>query len=164
MQEMLSKCERETRATTTTVQPVTLIIDDKYTQKAIEFIKDAKREIRICAYAWRWYALEPEIGIQKLNVELIRAKERGVKLYCLVDTIAICSHISSLGLHCRCVATNKMLHTKAICVDDKTLVIGSHNLTKRANTDNYEISVAIQQYEPIAQFIDYFDRMWASRA
>lgn len=145
------------------IRTTRLILDNDYTTQAIEIIRDAKSEIRLCAYAWRWYENEPEIGIQKFNIELLRAARRGVAVRALVDTNAICNRFSALGFNCRSVVNNRMLHTKAICVDRKSLVIGSHNLTKRANTDNYEISILTQDFEPLEQFIKYFDGMWQSR-
>jgi len=163
MSELLQKNAGAIAGTSTPIQSTKLILDNDYTTQAIDIIKAAKVEIRLCAYAWRWYENEPEIGIQKFNIELLRAKQRGVIVRCLVDTDAIRARFSALGFNCRAVANNKMLHTKALCVDHKTLVVGSHNLTKRANTDNYEISVMTQDFEPLEQFITYFDAMWRSR-
>lgn len=140
-----------------------LILNDNFTAAAIEIVKDAKTEIRLMAYAWRWYQDEPEIGIQMLNVELLRARQRGVNVMALVDTDAIRERVRALGLSARSVAGNKMQHSKVLCVDHTSLALGSHNLTKRANTDNYEVSVIIQEFEPIDQFITYFDAMWRSR-
>ena len=164
MSEMLQINAGKTKGTSATVWPTRLILDNDYTAQAIAIVKDAKTEIRLCAYAWRWYENEPEIGIQKLNIELLRAVRRGVIVRALVDTDALMRRFTSLGFNCRSVVNNRMLHTKAICVDRSSLVVGSHNLTKRANTDNYEVSILTQDFEPLAQFVDYFDRMWASRA
>lgn len=164
MSEMLQRVAGQNGAISSPVRPTRLILDNDYTAQAIDIVKSAKTEIRLCAYAWRWYENEPEIGIQKLNVELLRAVRRGVIVHALVDTAALCARFSALGFDCRSVVNNRMLHTKAICVDRRSLIVGSHNLTKRANTDNYEISVLTQDFEPLEQFITYFDKMWASRA
>lgn len=163
MSKLLQKNARPIGNFSPIVQSTRLILDNDYTAQAIAIIKDAKVEIRLCAYAWRWYENEPEIGIQKLNIELLRATRRGVIVRALVDTAAICAHFSTLGFNCRSVVNNRMLHTKAICVDRSSLVVGSHNLTKRANTDNYEVSILTQDFEPLEQFITYFDAMWTSR-
>lgn len=148
------------RETATLVRPVELILDRAFTAKAQSFIDDAEREVRLCAYAWRWYANEPQIDIQKFNVSLLRAVQRGVRIKCLVNNFSMYSYFTSLGFTCRFVDRTRMLHTKAIVIDTKTLILGSHNLTKRANTDNFEASVAIQDYEVVQQFSTYFDKMW----
>jgi len=148
------------RSTATTTPAIELILDDNYVEQAIACVNDAKKQIRICAYAWRWYSQEPEIGIQRFNIALLKAKLRGVNVFCIVDTAIMKEAFSNIGFEVLSVAGNRMLHTKAICVDEKSLIVGSHNLTKRANTDNYEVSVLTQEYEPIIQFIDYFDKLW----
>lgn len=148
---------------TTIVQPTHLIVDNEYAEIAADFVRAAHSEIRICAYAWRWYENEPEIDIQKLNVELLRAHGRGVTVRCLVDTEKMVQTFTTLGFNARCVVNTRMLHTKAIGVDTKTLILGSHNMTKRATTDNYEMSLLTQEFHVVAGYNDYFDRMWDSR-
>lgn len=150
-------------STSTPVRPTQIILDGDYTKKAIEMVKGAQSEIRLCAYAWRWYDSEPGTGIQQLNLELLRAIGRGLQVRCLVDTEVVADTFRRIGFDTRSVVPTRMLHTKALAIDRKTLVIGSHNLTKRANSDNYECSMVTQEVEPVLQFIEYFDRMWLSR-
>lgn len=137
-----------------------IILSNEYASKTIEFVRKAQSEIFICAYAWRWYENEPEIGIQQLNIQIMRAKARGVRVRALVDGYKVFQFVQRLGIDARYVERTRMLHTKAICVDRKTLILGSHNLTKRANQDNIEMSIAVQDYESIEQFYTYFEKIW----
>jgi phosphatidylserine/phosphatidylglycerophosphate/cardiolipin synthase-like enzyme len=125
---------------------------------------DVKSEVRVCAYDWRWYYSEPELDIQKLNIALLTLRQRGVKIFILVDKSTTQNVLRGLDFNVRKVDSSKMLHTKAICIDEKSLIIGSHNLTKRACSANYEMSIITQEFEPVQQFIKYFNAMWASRA
>lgn len=163
MLEMLQENARRDGETSTTIQSAKLVIDDEYCTIVADFVRNATTDIRLCAYAWRWYENEPEIGIQKLNIELLLARQRGVKVRCLVDNLTQKELFRTLGFDVRSVINTRMLHTKAVCIDTRTLVLGSHNMTKRATTDNYEMSILTQEYEPCAQYADYFDRIWASR-
>ena len=163
MLKRLQENARTDRANGTTVRPVEIILDNNYANKARLFVLDATSEIRLCAYAWRWYDAEPALPIQQFNVELLRAALRGVQVRVLVDTEAMARKFKLLGFDVRAVQPTRMLHTKAIVIDRHTLILGSHNLTKRANTDNYEMSVALQDFEAVEQFINYFDRLWLSR-
>lgn len=163
MSKMLQTNARPDRTPRPPVRATTLILDNSYTDKVIEFIRDAHSEIRVTAYAWRWYDSEPEIGIQKLNQELLRATLRGVTVRILCDTIQTMDSFRAYGFDVRSVVNTRMMHSKVVVIDQKTIVIGSHNLTKRANTDNYETSVALQDHEVIAQFTEYFDRLWVTR-
>lgn len=163
MSQGLQKNARGYRKISTSIRPAEIILDNNYAIKARAFILDATSEIRLCAYAWRWYDSEPALPIQQFNVELLRAALRGVQVRVLVDTEAMARKFKLLGFEVRAVQPTRMLHTKAIVIDRHTLILGSHNLTKRANTDNYELSVALQDFEAVEQFINYFDRLWLSR-
>lgn len=158
---------QEFRGTSTTdysvIQSTQLIIDNEYAKIAADFVRSAQSEIRLCAYAWRWYENEPEIDIQKLNIELYRARLRGVKVRALVDTETMMRTFTTLGFDVRSVINTRMLHTKAIGIDTKTLMIGSHNMTKRATTDNYEMTILSQEFQVVQSYVDYFDRLWDSR-
>lgn len=145
------------------IQSTQIILDASYCGKVIEFLQHARSDIRVCAYAWRWYANEPEIPIQKLNIAILQARQRGVIVRCLVDTLPTYNMLKALGLDARAVDSTRMMHTKAIGIDDKTLILGSHNLTKRANTDNYEMSIVTQEVDAVLLYNDYFDRMWLAR-
>lgn len=163
MPQGLQENARRDRQTSAAVRAIEIILDNNYADKAKAFVLSAHSEIRVCAYAWRWYDSEPALPIQQLNIEMLRARARGVSLRALVDTEAMAAKFRALGFDVRAVQPTRMLHTKAICIDTRTLILGSHNLTKRANTDNYEMSVAIQEYEAVAQFVEYFDRLWSAR-
>lgn len=163
MLEGLQTIPRDDRTDTTVIEPAQLIIDNEYARVVADFVRSAKSEIRLCAYAWRWYKNEPETDIQKLNIELLLARSRGVKVRILVDTELQKLTFTTLGFDARSVVNTRMLHTKAISIDDRTLILGSHNMTKRATTDNYEMSLATSEYQVVAAYMDYFDRMWHSR-
>jgi hypothetical protein len=163
MYERLQKTSRSSSATSTIIRPTTLALDGNFITEITEAVKGAQVEVRMCAYAWRWYDSEPELTIQKFNNELLRAHKRGIRCRIIVDSETMCKRFTSLGFDCRSVVNTRMLHTKAICIDHSCLSIGSHNFTKRANADNYEATILTGEFEPVAQFIDYFDRLWASR-
>lgn len=163
MLEGLQKTTVGYRKTSPSFRSAEIILDDKFAPKATAFIKDAVSEIRMTAYAWRWYDSEPALPIQVFNLELLRASNRGVQVRILVDTEAMRSLFAGLGFNVRSVQPTRMLHTKAILIDRRSLILGSHNLTKRASSDNYEMSVALQDFEAAEQFCEYFDGIWHSR-
>lgn len=163
MLETLQRDARTDGAVERPVWPTALVIDGAYCDTAIELLGSARSEVRLCAYAWRWYANEPEIGIQKLNTELLLLRNRGIKVRALVDTETQRLMFRELGFDTRSVVNTRMLHTKAIGVDNYGLLIGSHNLTKRANSDNYEMSVLTYEFQAVDAYKIYFDKLWNSR-
>ena len=72
MPQGLQENSRQDRRTSAAVRPVEIILDDSYADKASAFVATAHSEIRLCAYAWRWYDSEPELPIQRLNIDLLR--------------------------------------------------------------------------------------------
>lgn len=143
-----------------TVRATELIIDGNYADRARKAIAGADSDIRICAYDWRWYDGEPDAGIQRLNVAIMRAIHRGLNVRALVNSEENYMQLKGLGVDCKFVGSEKMLHVKGISIQNDCLLLGSHNMTKRANTRNYECSVVIFEPEIIMQFNTYFYGIW----
>lgn len=158
----LQKNKKSDGGSATSLWPTELVLDNDYSKKAIEFINDASADIRIMAYAWRWYDHSPEDTIQQFNIALVRAVQRGVRVRALCERVQEGLILKTYGITVRGMKTNRTLHTKAILFDDKVLIVGSHNFTRRAHLDNFEASLATQDFEPCLQFMDYFDVMWES--
>lgn len=146
------------------VRPTALILNGEFIAAARKLLGHAQSEVRLCAYAWRWYENEPEIGIQLLNLDLYALRRRGVVVRAIVDTLAMRETFRALGFDCISIPSDRTLHTKAIGVDSTGLMIGSHNLTKRGTSDNIEASVLIYDAEPVIAYNEYFDKMWAAYA
>lgn len=145
------------------VRPTELVIDSKYCELVREFVDAAKGEILICAYAWRWYENDPAAEIQKLNSSLMAARLRGVNIRVLAESQIIRDRLRALGVQVKGVERNRMMHTKALCIDSRTLIIGSHNLTKRATSQNYEMSIMTQEFQVVDAFMTYFEAVWSTR-
>lgn len=164
MLETLQTNEGRISSTGGTVRPATIVLDEKYADIVLEHVAAAKSEVRICAYNWKWYETQPELAIQKLNIALYRLRERGVRVRVLLDTQKARDYFRAHGFDCRSVESTRMLHTKALSFDTETIVIGSHNLTKRAHADNFELSIVCHEFDVVQGFNEYFDRLWLAYA
>lgn len=163
MSETLQANARRDGETVKLVRPTELVIDSKYCNIVREFVDAAKGEILICAYAWRWYENDPASEIQMLNASLMSARMRGVNIRVLAESQIIRDKLRALGVTVKGVERNRMMHTKAFCIDERTLIIGSHNLTKRATSQNYEMSILTQEFQVIDAFKTYFEAVWSTR-
>jgi len=143
------------------VRTIEIIVGGQYVQKVIPLIKSASKDILICAYAWRWYENQPERAIQQFNYEIVKAQNRGVQIRAILEVRSTAQKLRDLGIKAKSVDTNQVMHIKAITVDDRHLVIGSHNLTKRGTAENYEASVILDDPSSALTFKDYFDSIWA---
>jgi len=138
-----------------------LVLDRDYAMRVVELINRAEREIKLCIYAWRSYPESPESAIQKFNTALIRAHNRGVKIRCIVDGYNVKTQLERMGFEVCYIGRYKTMHTKALIVDDREMLMGSHNLTQRAFETNFESSLYITEHEPVLQFCEYFEQVWS---
>lgn len=137
-----------------------IILDKSYGDEAVKMIDRAEKDIRVLAYAWRWYPEEPEAEVQKINSAIMRALTRGVKVRAICSSAAMALVLRRYGIEAKYCAEGRTVHAKAIGTDDRQIMLGSHNLTKRALLQNYEMSICTSEYEPVAQFSTYFDKMY----
>lgn len=160
MSNLQRQLQVQNQRSSTPARPVELVLNQEYIESLIESVKSAQREIRLTAYDWRIYENSPTLNVQRLNQALFEARGRGVTVRAIVDSqldhlIKICDNMEILSL-----SADRTMHAKAFCIDDSALFLGSHNITKSANNRNYEISAKITEFEPVAQFIKYFDTLW----
>lgn len=141
-----------------------MLYDDDFIGSAIEAVRTAKARIDICAYAWKWYQNSPEMPMQVFNYEIARAVQRGIEVRAILDQTGQADYLKQYGIRAKTFPTHRVMHTKALLVDEKLLILGSHNLTNRANSSNFEISIAIQDTEIALQFSEYFTKMWRNYA
>lgn len=142
------------------VRSTKLVLDRSFLDLLIPAIKNAKSSITVCAYAWRWYGFEPELAIQKFNSAVLQAMRRGVSVRVITDNLTTSEQLNVLGFDAVHIGFKVVLHTKSIQIDENVLIIGSHNLTKSATSDNYEASIFTSDTETNLQFAEYFNRLW----
>lgn len=137
-----------------------LLLDENFMPKVLEFLKDAKKRVWICAYTWRWYSHAPEKNIQKFNNLMMRLSSAGLDIRAIVDNSEQAKSLQDIGINTKYLPTKRVLHTKAILIDGETLIMGSHNLTERGTAENLEASLAIQNPDLCLEFEYYFERFW----
>lgn len=152
--------EKKQATTYEAEKAVELLHDDAFIKKAAECVRQAKKRIYICAYAWRWYENNPEKNIQKFNYEIARRAALGLDIRVILNQRTQASLLQGYGISTKIFPTERQLHTKAILCDDDALIIGSHNLTERGTAENYEISVLVRESEACFLFAEYFEKMW----
>lgn len=128
-----------------------IIIGREYPDLVIEKVKGAQQSIKILMFAWRWYDGEFGTKIQKFNNEIIRASQRGVKVFARCNFEYIANILSPCGIDIKKVESQKRLHVKMIIVDEKIVFLGSHNLTKSAFELNHEVSTMIEELADVAR-------------
>lgn len=133
-----------------------VIINDEYAKALISRINSAEKSIYIFMYDWRWYKNDFSCDMSLINSALVRAVRRGVKIFALLNSSEIVETLNSLGIQAKQLNIKKLLHAKAVIIDEFVCIIGSHNFTENAMGLNLEISQITEDSYVAKKIINYF--------
>jgi len=143
-----------------------LLENGAYGGELITRVRQAKRRI-ICAF----YLFK--VGERRGNLpaavarELVKASQRGVEVTVILEGArsvgrenrAAAGILSRGGVKVLFPGRRSVTHVKAIAIDDRYLLIGSHNLTHSALARNNELSVVLDSPELAAQVRRYLEEI-----
>lgn len=137
------------------------IIGSQFPKKVIPIIQSAKISIKTIVFDWRWYANDPGNCVQAFNQEIVQAVKRGVKVQAIVNNADILTTLQSIGVNAKKLHIKGIVHAKLMIIDNKTVILGSHNYTHNAFVVNHELSVIIKDCENIENFNIFFNSLWS---
>ncbi|MBU0527873.1 MAG: phospholipase D-like domain-containing protein [Candidatus Micrarchaeota archaeon] len=126
----------------------------------INLIKNAEESIEIEMYVFT---------SRDVVDELEKAKNRGVKIRLIIErsTISgsnkqIFEELQAKGFNVRYASkTYKLTHSKFMIIDNKSVLVGSHNFSNSALFKNREASVIITDQNTVSEFLSVFELDWA---
>ena len=136
------------------------IIGSQYKNLIIKQINDAKTSIKIIMFDWRWYSDDPANPVQLLNQSIVRAVRRGVDVRAVVNSDKISTILKSVGIQAKKPTTSNLIHAKLVIIDDKIIIVGSHNFSNMAFEHNYEASTLFDDAEIAKEYINFFNNLW----
>lgn len=136
------------------------IIGAEYAKKVIPLVDSAKRNIDIVIYDWRWYPDQIAHPVQQLNAAIVRARLRGVHIRALLNTDLNLDQLNRVGIKARLLRDRRTLHTKMMMIDEKKLVIGSHNFTRNAFGANIETSIIVDIPDGETRIMEFFNNLY----
>lgn len=139
---------------------ITPLIGKEYVEKVLPLIDSAMDSISILMFDWRWYVEGLGSPTQLFNQALVRAKRRGVKVECLVNSGDIMHQLSVVGITAKKINSRNLLHSKLVILDNNFVVIGSHNISSHAFEKNFETSVIIESPDLASHYKNYFNSLW----
>jgi phosphatidylserine/phosphatidylglycerophosphate/cardiolipin synthase-like enzyme len=143
-----------------------LLEDGAYSGALVTRVRTAKRRI-ICAF----YLFK--VGEKRGNLpaaiaaELVRARQRGVEVTVILEggksvgreNLAAAGVLLRGGVSVRFPGRQHVTHAKAVVIDDRYVLIGSHNLTQSALAHNNELSVMLDSPELAARVTRYLEEV-----
>lgn len=144
---------------------IQLLENGDYTQNVKRILESAKSEIFVVMYEMRYYPEYPLSPSNQLIHELIKAKKRGVKVNVILDVSSFNEKntkrnqevgriLKKNGINVKYDSLERTTHSKIVIVDERFCIIGSHNWSYHALTDNNETSVIIDSKDLAKNLID----------
>lgn len=135
-----------------------ILPSDEYFNKVHSLINGASKSISVAMFSFRHYDDYPNSPSNVLIKDLIRANKRGVDVKVLLDISDFDEEItkenrktgkilSKNGVKVYYDSMEVTNHAKAIVIDSKYTIIGSHNWTYYGLSKNNEISILIDSEE-----------------
>ena len=146
-------------------------IAQDYPKRVVPLVETAQNTIEILMYEWKWYGHESAGGVQKLNLALISAARRGVKIRVLLNIESMGHAITKINTRTAQILrlsnvevkfgqVGIVTHAKMMILDDNILVLGSHNYSKAAFSRNQEASIIVEGRDEILPYRKYFKGLW----
>ena len=148
-----------------------LLLDEKFLSATTALIKAAEKEIYIMAYLMTmpiWKKPGKEVILYQA---LDSATRRGLDCRVILNHTTPENNIvrqntvagkwlKSHGIKCKSIVRNRTVHAKMILVDGVTMIIGSHNWSRRAVERNVEASVELREKEVVKKARENFLNLW----
>lgn len=131
--------------------------EDKPVQYIVEYLKNARRNIRFMAFSYT----QPDMG-----AAMIERIKKGVVVEGVFETVGSDSEFSEmLPLHCaggkvRRDGNPGFLHHKVIIIDNRIVITGSLNFSDSANRNNNENVIIIENADIAKRYLEEFQRVW----
>jgi phosphatidylserine/phosphatidylglycerophosphate/cardiolipin synthase-like enzyme len=151
------------------VQPA---IGTNYPKIVTPLLQSAGHKIDVIMYEWKWYTHEKAGGVEDFNLAIQAAARRGVKVRVLLNIESMGHAITKInsrteqylrmaGCEVKFGQIGVATHAKMLIIDDRFLVLGSHNISKGSFSRNQEASIIVEGGEAIREYIDYFNLLWS---
>ncbi|MBU5611305.1 phospholipase D-like domain-containing protein [Geomonas azotofigens] len=142
----------------------TLLADGAYSGAVRERIRGAKRRIICAFYLFKASGRRGNLPAQ-IAQDLAQARGRGVDVTVILepgdsvgrDNRAAAAYLARKGVRVIFPPGRRTTHAKAVVIDDRYVLIGSHNLSHAALTRNRELSVLLDAPELAAQVTRYLE-------
>lgn len=149
-----------------------LVFDSQYPKVIKELIRNCNQSLYIIMFFFR-FEDEPDYPTDELVSEIIKAKKRGANIKVILDqdeetdpykskeiNKGIYEYLKKKDIKVVFDVPEKLTHTKLFIVDERHVVIGSHNLTAGSFYVYDDTSIYIESKDFASDAINYFNGLW----
>ena len=151
---------------------ITPLVNENYYPALMNELQNAKSSIDIVMYEFKWY--DNNNSVVKLRNLLISKQKQGVNVRIILDQSKWYGQITDLskensktaellsknGISAKMDSEKTTTHDKLVIIDNKTVLVGSHNWGSSALSQNNEASVMIKDTATAEYYENYFEFLW----
>jgi phosphatidylserine/phosphatidylglycerophosphate/cardiolipin synthase-like enzyme len=141
-------------------EPVALI-GREYQDAFFRCVESADERIDLLFYFWHMRSEARSDPIVRVRGAMGDAVARGVQVRVLTPSAAIAAQLRRDGLNAKQMHTGKTMHVKLALFDGMTAIVGSHNMTRNAMQENWELSLLVRFPNAQNRIAVLFENLWA---
>lgn len=150
---------------------VQILKDEKIRGELLQGIREAQREILIATYKMDYNERASKRHLNALVEALHQASKRGVHVRCLLNMDKENTQIGRInarasrllekrGVITRKGAMGRTIHAKLVIIDEKIVIVGSHNLSESSLCRNFEVSLLIRDPVIALDLKEIYQQEW----
>jgi phosphatidylserine/phosphatidylglycerophosphate/cardiolipin synthase-like enzyme len=148
-----------------------IILDNNFLAITTPLIAKAKEEILLSSFKLEFTDRPRGKNLHNFFLELFAAKARGVKVNILFNWHADRKSVAKTNFNAGCELKNKNItvkylpnnrccHSKLLIIDREFAFIGSHNLSVKSTTENFELTYMITDKAEIKNVVDIYEKIF----
>lgn len=148
---------------------ISTLLDRDYYRTLPSILGNAKKSIYVVMYVVKYDPREPDDPVNMLLETLVNMSSRGLDVRVVVDDETYTSYpetiefLKNSGVFLKLDEyKSRTTHAKIVIVDNETAVLGSHNWTESALTNNHEASIVTDCPSVVESLLNYFSNIWSN--
>ena len=150
-----------------------VILDEQFIGQAIEAVRQAKQEICLSSFKIELTDKPAGRNLKAFFDALTERAAAGIRIQILFNwrgseksvpktNKPTALNLKSQKMDLRYLTGDRCCHAKILIVDRTRAILGSHNLSVRSISSNFEISYLIPDPESVAELQGIFDRVFST--
>lgn len=148
---------------------IVFLPDKEYLGKLLQILDNANKSVYVVMYVVKYDPREVDDPVNTILEKLVELRGKGLDVKIVVDDETYESYqdtIEYLKYNNIPVkldeSRSRTTHAKIVIIDEEVVLIGSHNWTESALSNNHETTLMVYSKDLAEQVVDYFYRIWSN--
>lgn len=150
---------------------IELLKDNQYGKFVVETLKTARKSIKISTFKAEFPKKGRAHYLENLFKVIFLKAQQGVEVKLLINwhenkrcvpktNIKVMLEFQKQNIKVKYLHHNRCCHSKIIIIDNKIVFLGSHNLSTKSFTSNFETSLILSTEEINYLIVKTYDELW----